>query len=485
MPEPSPQTTPPDLSALRIERDPRPRRTVGRRRPRWVRVAIVLVLAAVLGFFFREPLRRLIDRWTLPEVRTARVTLRSAASAAAVSGTSSNGYIVAKTRAALSADTPGRIVEMNVEEGSVVKQGDVVARLYSDEYKAALRRAEADLLLADAAHARTVAEVAVAQNALERLRSAELVAQADIGQYEAALSLARLNHERAVHLLENNVDTAERRDRAKSELDAAQSRAEWAKASLEAARVASGQGTAQIEVVKASLAEAAQRQEVARAARALAQATLDKTEVRAPFDGIVVLKDAEVGEVVSPNVVGGTSARGSVVTMVDFASLEVQAEVSETSLSAVAVGAPARVFLDAYPEKPYPGPVDRIWPTANRTKATVEVRIAFEARDDRLRPEMGVRVVFLDPAAEAALPADGAAAQPVVTIPPDAAVERDGASVVFVLDGDRVRARSVTLGEPGSGRVPVREGLVGGETIVLGPPATLLDGDRVIVAAGR
>lgn len=485
MAEPTSQTPPPDLSALRIDREPRARRGGSRRRRRWVVPVIVLALVALAAYVFRAPLRASIDRWTLPEVRTARVTLRSASSAAAVSGTSSNGYIVAKTRAALSADTPGRIVEMNVEEGSVVKQGDVVARLYSDEYQAALRRAEADLALADASHGRALAEVAVAQNALESLRSAEKVAQADIGQYEAALALARLGYDRAVRLLEGNVDTAERRDRAKSELDAAQSRTEWAKANLDAARVASGQGAAQIEVVRAALAEAAQRQEVARAARALAQATLDKTEVRAPFDGIVVLKDAEVGEVVSPNVVGGTSARGSVVTMVDFDSLEVQAEVAETSLAAVAIGAPARIFLDAYPEKPYPGRVDRIWPTANRTKATVEVRIAFEARDDRLRPEMGARVVFLDPAAEAPLPADGAAAQPVVTIPADAAVERDGATSVFVLDGDRVLLRKVVLGEARSGRVPVREGLSGGETIVLTPAATLEDGDRVIVAEGK
>jgi multidrug resistance efflux pump len=107
-----------------------------------------------------------------------------------------------------------------------------------------------------------------------------------------------------------------------------------------------------------------------------------------------VLKDAEVGEVVSPNVQGGSSARGSVVTMVDFASLEVQAEVPETSLAAVVVGRGASIYLDAFPEKAYAARVDRIWPTANRTKATVEVRVAFLERDERLRPEMGVRVVF-------------------------------------------------------------------------------------------
>ncbi len=116
----------------------------------------------------------------------------------------------------------------------------------------------------------------------------------------------------------------------------------------------------------------------AAAARDLAQATLDKTDVRAPFDGIVVLKDAEVGEVVSPNVQGGGNARGAVCTMVDFDSLEVQANVPETTLGRRCVGAPADVFLDAYPDQRLRRHVDRIWPTADRQKATVEVRVQLD-----------------------------------------------------------------------------------------------------------
>src|SRR6185436_18598851 len=119
---------------------------------------------------------------------------------------------------------------------------------------------------------------------------------------------------------------------------------------------------------------------------------LDKTDVRAPFDGIVVLKDAEVGEVVSPNVQGGSNARGAVCTMVDFDSLEVQANVPESALSSVLLQAPADVYLDAFPDDRYEGVVDRIWPTADRQKATVEVRVRLVKKDDRLRPEMGVRI---------------------------------------------------------------------------------------------
>ena len=485
MSAPTPER-PIDLSPLKIDRAPDAARRAGGprgRRPRWVKWVVVLALLAGLGFLFRVPLGNLVDAWTLPEVQTARVQLRSPVAAAAVTGTSSNGYIVAKTRAALSADTPGRIVEMNVEEGSVVKRGDVVARLYSDEYKAALRRAEADLAVAEAAHTRALAESAASQSALDRLRSSEKAAVADVGQYEAQVELAKLEFERAVGLLENKVDTAQRRDQARAALDTANARLEWSKAQLEAARGSVLEGGTQLEVSRAAAGQAQASVEAARAARDLSAATLEKTDVRAPFDGIVVLKDAEVGEVVSPNVQGGSNARGSVVTMVDFASLEVQAEVSETSLAAVRIGANANIYLDAFPEKPYPGRVDRIWPTANRTKATVEVRVAFEERDERLRPEMGVRVVFLDEAAQRA-PSDGVVEEATLVVPENALFKSAGADAVFVLERDTVRLRPVTLGGRRAGKAVVREGLVEGETIVLDPPPTLEDGDRVRAKQG-
>jgi len=212
------------------------------------------------------------------------------------------------------------------------------------------------------------------------------------------------------------------------------------------------------------------------AARELAAATLAKTEVRAPFDGIVVLKDAEVGEVVSPNSQGGSNARGSVCTMVDLNSLEAQAEVQETSMSAVEIGAPATVYLDAYPDRPYRGVVDRIWPTANRQKATIEVRIAFEEPDSRLRPEMGVRVVF-----GTAPSAETADREPAILVPEGAVVELSGDYGVFLLERDVVRFAPVKLGERRSGRVNVRSGLQAGQRIVLDPPLTLNPGDRVRV----
>ena len=168
--------------------------------------------------------------------------------------------------------------------------------------------------------------------------------------------------------------------------------------------------------------------------RDLARATLDKTEVRAPFDGVVVLKDAEVGEVVSPNSQGGNS-RGSVVTMVDFASLEVQVDMPETSLHAVAVGGAANIYLDAFPEIAYRGRVERIWPTANRQKATVEVRASFLEPDEKLRPEMGVRVVFTPPEAPPVDPAQDEGE--LVLIPSSCVVRIDARPGVFELEARR------------------------------------------------
>ena len=472
-----------DLQPLQIDRGPGKPAARPRRRPRWVGTVVTLAVLAVLAWIFHRPLLAFVDRYRLPEVGTMRLVKTSAASAASAAGTSANGYIVAKTRAALSADTPGRIVQMNVEEGSVVKAGDVVARLYADEYAAMYRRAEADLELARVGLERAAAERRVAEDDLARLLSLRGAAEADVTAQEAEESLAQLEAQRAAKLLEEGVGSVERRDATKARNDAANAAARAARSRLETAVKAIHQSKSQIAVAEVAEKEAQARVVSMTATRDQAKATLEKTEVRAPFSGIVVLKDAEVGEVVSPNVQGGSSARGSVVTMVDFASLEVQSEVPETSLAAVEVGRGAKIYLDAFPEKAYPGRVDRIWPTANRTKATVEVRVAFLERDERLRPEMGVRVVFEREGGPAREP-DAPAAEAALLIPAGAVVKLGGESGVFVVERGRASFRKVSLGaERGSRRV-VLAGLTEGETIVVDPPDSLDDGDRVRVREG-
>jgi HlyD family secretion protein len=476
-----------DLEPLKIDRT-EPVRSSRRQRNRWVAPAVVLLLVVGLGWLFRGPILGFVDGLRLPEVRTVVVRRSSPISAAAATGTSANGYVVAKTRAALSADTPGRIVSLNVEEGTVVKKGDIVARLYSDEYAALLRAAEADLVLAQSGIGRARAERKVDEDELLRLRAAQMSAEADIGRAQSIQTLAGLEFKRATKLLAEQVDTVERVDRAKAGLDAAQAGVELAKAQLETAVRATAQGESRLAVADVAAQQAAARVTVSTAMRDQAKATLDKTEVRAPFDGIVVLKDAEVGEVVSPNVQGGSNARGSVVTMVDFASLEVEAEVPETSLSAVVIGRPAKIYLDAFPDAPYPARVSRIWPTANRSKATVEVRVEFLRRDDKLRPEMGVRVVFegegAREAASSNASADAAPAKPVLLVPLEAVVKSGGEQGVFLVERDRVRFQKVKLGPESNGRSVVEEGITDGDRIVLGPPSTLESGDRIREKSG-
>lgn len=478
-----------DLQPLRIDRSSAgPRRPAGRGAPRWALLAGLVAVVGVGLWLLRAPLAAGLDRLQSVQVRVARAERLGPAAAGAVRGMAANGYIVAARRAALSADTPGRIVELNVTEGSVVKEGDVVARLFADEYAAALRRSEADLLAAQAARVRAAAAVESAKAEVARLESARAAATAQVGADAAELALARQSFERQRVLAAQGITTPQALDEAQAALERGQARLRASQAQEHAAAAAITEGRSRVGVAEADLEVACAQTAVAGAARDLAAATLAKTEVRAPFDGVVVLKDAEVGEVVSPNVQGGTSARGSVATMVDFASLEVQCDVPESSLGGVVVGAPARVFLDAYPGQGYEARVDRVWPTANRQKATVEVRVKLLAPDLRLRPEMGVRVVFLADPAEASAPAEASPpAAGVVLVPEGALAERGGRTGVFVVDRGQVTFREVAADggpPPQPGRVAISAGLAGGERVVVDPPASLGGGDRVRVVEG-
>ena len=478
-----------ELESLKIERDgPRRRR---RWRPgRWIALAIALLAL----WLFRAPLKAGLDGLRFPEVRALAVRATGGEALAAESGTAANGYIVAAVRAALSADTPGRIVEMNVSEGSVVKRGDVVARLYADEYEADVARAEADLGAAEAAVERALAERAATEATRPGLEAELAAARSELEATRATERVGELEFQRAEELAEVEVQSRQLLDRAQAERDRARAARAAAEGRERVTAAALDQLAARLAALDAAVTQARASVAVAGAASERARATLDKTFVRAPFDGVVVLKDAEVGEVVSPNAVGSQS-RGSVVTMVDFDSLEVQVELPETSLGAVSVGAPVRVFLDAFPEAPYAGRVDRIWPTANRQKATVEVRVAFEAPDERLRPEMGVRAVFLDPALASGAELD----EPAILLPREALTERGGRPGVFVIqrepgqaeEGEQtgkgvVRFRALALepsaAEEPAARVPVRDGLAEGEEVVLDPPTSLEDGQRVLVS---
>lgn len=480
-----------DLEALKIDRGapsakrkaptPGQRGSSGRRSP-WFGRLVCLAVVGGLIWLFRAPLMRLIDRWTLPSIQVTEAREPSRGAAGAIRGTAANGYVVAARRAALSADTPGRVVELNVEEGSQVAKGDVVARLFFDEFAAAVERAKADVGVAAAEVTAAESRLAAARVDLDRRQREVGSSRALQQQAEAEQTLAARELERVEPLVAGGFSSQGALDQAIAERDRAVARVASFAAQVEAADAAVAQAEAEIARAQADVATARARVGSAQATLTQAEATLDKTYVRAPFDGIVVLKDAELGEVVSPNSQGGSNARGSICTMVDRDSLEVQVELPESSLSDIEVDKPATVFLDAYPDDPYPGRVDRIWPTANRQKATVEIRVALDRRDDRLRPDMGLRVVFGSSTnAEAEPDRADEPQEPVLLIPSTALIEVDGQRGVFAVEQDRVRFVEVDVAATKGASAAIRNGLRKGQRIAASPPPSLRPGDRVLI----
>ncbi|HTK32128.1 MAG TPA: efflux RND transporter periplasmic adaptor subunit [Candidatus Saccharimonadaceae bacterium] len=209
----------------------------------------------------------------------------------------------------------------------------------------------------------------------------------------------------------------------------------------------------------------------------LAAATYENTRVRAPFDGTVLRKDAEVGEIVAPSSAGGGLTRTAIVTMADLSALEVEVDVNEAYIAQIMNGQNARITLDAYPDTSFTGRVRQVVPTADRQKATVLVKVSILDHDPRILPEMGAKVLFVRDAGHAAT-----AAPRRVMVPAAAVVKDVSGARVWVIDNGRVAAHKVDLGPTRDDVIEVRDGLSGGESVVLSPPAGLKDGTRVRVS---
>jgi len=344
-----------------------------------------------------------------PRALQVQVAVAAASGGAAASGEgiSANGYVVARTKASVSAKIPGRMEYLGVREGSEVKRGEIIARLESGDYQAALNAARA-----------TVAET------------------------EAQLVQARRDVDRARRLRQDQVIS-----------------------DVEVENV-----TTRLKVLEAQLG-------AARAQRELAAANLENTRVRAPFDGTVLRKDAEVGEIVSPSSAGGGFTRTAIVTMADLGTLEVEVDVNEAYIAQIHNEQPARIILDAYPDTSFTGTVRQVVPTADRQKATVLVKVSILDRDPRILPEMGAKVIFLrDPKAQPV-----AAAPRRVTVPSAAVVQGPAGARVWVVEARKVAARPVQVGREQGENVEITSGLSGGESVVLRPPSGLKDGAQVRV----
>src|SRR5690606_23273738 len=243
------------------------------------------------------------------------------------------------------------------------------------------------------------------------------------------------------------------------------------------------QAIAQRDSLRAQLATARRNAQVAAEGLRISDIGVDNTIVRAPFAGVVIAKAAQPGEIVSPLSAGGGFTRTGIGTLVDMDSLEVEVDVGEAYIGRVQPAMPVEATLNAYPDWKIPAEVIAIIPTADRGKATVKVRVALKEMDPRIVPDMGVTVSFLERAPEA----DGKEAPPGVRVPDAAITEREGGEVVFVVagagDDASAELRSVSTGAAGGGQRTVLSGLAPGETVILGPPAALADGDAVAIAA--
>ena len=341
-----------------------------------------------------------------------------------------NGYVVARTKAAVSAKIPGRLAVLNVSEGSRVEKGAIIARLDNADYAAAVGQAEATLASAKA----TLIETQSDRDQLQR----EYVRVRDIHTQNANL------------VSPQEVENAESKAR---------------------------QGDARVEAQKA-------RVDAAAAALRVAQANLENTYIRAPFSGTVLRKEAEVGEVVAPSVGGGLT-RGAVVTMADLATLEVEVDVNEAYIARIHGNQSARITLDAYPDTAFRGTVRQIIPTADRQRATVQVKVSILDRDPRILTEMGAKVEFLEPAAPAAAASRGAT-QPVerprIIVPAEAVRSDGGRSVVWIVRNGRLQSRDVDAGPVSGNFREIRSGLSGGEQLLVGGVETPREGQRVKTA---
>ncbi|MDF1545269.1 MAG: efflux RND transporter periplasmic adaptor subunit [bacterium] len=210
-----------------------------------------------------------------------------------------------------------------------------------------------------------------------------------------------------------------------------------------------------------------------RAAKRIAEVDLENTYIRSPFDGTILTKNADVGEIVAP-FASSASSKGSVVTLADMTSLEVEADVAEANIYKVSVGQPCTIVLDAYPANPYSGRVKKIVPTADRTRATVMTKVIFDQRDERVLPEMSARVNFLLSQQEADVTEDNS-----LLIPKAAITNRNGVKITFVVIEGRAVQREIVTGRSLDKEIEITSGLVSGERVILSPPGKLVDGQKV------
>lgn len=376
-------------------------------KPGWIIFALLLV-AAAYQFVLRER-PHIVSVTTVTKFFPAQAyTLLNA-----------TGYVIPQTKADIASKATGRLEKLELEEGSSVKAGQIIARLESQDLVAAVNQAVANVGVARTELAKAKAELQESNHSLSRARQ--------------LLSQKYVSHEL---------------------YDAAVARQAKAVASVESARA---------------------RIAASEAARRAAEVAVEYTLIRAPFDGVILKKHADVGDVVAP-FASTVQSKGAVVSMADLRTLEVEADVSESNLHRVRGNQPCDIQLDAIPNTRFAGEVHRIMPTVDKTKATVVVKVRFLSLDERILPDMSAKVAFLS--------RDLSAAQrePVTAVAAAALTGGDGAASAWRIEGNQACKVAVETGETLGDMIVVKKGLNVSDRVVLNPPADLQDGVSVQVA---
>ena len=399
-----------DLSKLKIDKSVQAFRPVRRRK--LIYLLGVIVLAFIAAFLYLTGVLR-------PAVSVEVGTVSQVYPSQTLSQLSASGYVVAQRKAAVASKITGRLVALMVEEGSRVKEGQIIARLENEDVIASRDQAEANLELA----------------------------RANLGGVKAELEDISRTYDRNKELYARGII-------AKADYETSEARYRKTQASLAAAEAAVNAGLATLQGAKVAL---------------------EYTLIRAPFDAVVLTKSADIGDIVTP-LGAAANAKAAVVTIADLNSLQVEADVSETNLGLVKVGQPCEILLDALPDSRFRGVVHAIVPTADRTKATIMVKVRFLGKDPRILPEMRAKVSFL---LRSLKPEEE---KPRTAVSRSALVSHGSHYTVFVIQGDRVVETSVTVGEQLGDMIEILSGAKTGERVVVKPTGRLKNGSRIKIA---
>ena len=370
----------------------------------------VLVVVAIAGWFLLPSFK------SVKPVNVVSVSMMLPGQGNGV--LTASGYIVPQRKASVASKGTGRLVYLGVEEGDKVKQGQIIARLEDNDVQAQMDQANANWA----------------------------VAKAQLEQAEADFEKAQKEYDRNESFWKSKVITDSDFELVKAQYKSAVALVSSAKANVNAYEAA----------IKA------------------AQVQIENTVIRAPFDGTVLTKNADVGEIVAPFAAGANS-RGNVVTIADMGSLQLEADVSESNIERVKINQPCEIILDAFPDRRYRGGVWKIVPTADRAKATILTKVKFLEIDNKVLPEMSAKVTFLSEAISDSQMHE----KPKLTIPASGISERHGTKVVFVIKNDVVMEKAILLGEKMGDRIEVLSGLSSGDKIVNSPSEDLENGDKV------